>query len=94
MQFIHVQNDFDQSIHIFSKNSLEKIIKMKEEQCYYVDSDLHDLVTWKSVKDSESNMLKSGKTNDTDESISWQNLEVLSDIINENVSISFEIQIH
>ena len=41
--FIHVQNDSDQLIHISSKNSLEKIIEIKEEQCYYVDSDLHDL---------------------------------------------------
>ena len=63
MQFIHVQNDFDQSIHIFLKNDLEKIIKMKEEQCYYVDNDLHDLTVQKSVKDSESNTLKSDKTN-------------------------------
>jgi len=44
MQFIHVQNNSDQSIHIISKNSLEKIIKIKEEQCYYVNSNLHDLM--------------------------------------------------
>ena len=108
MQFIHVWNDSDQPIHIFSKNDLEKIIKMKEEQCYYVDNDSHDLTVWKSVKDDESNMLKSNKTNqvsidlfvmsdminDTDESIFQQNSEILSDIINENVSISFRIQIH
>ena len=67
---------------------------MKEEQCYYVDSDLHGLVAWKPVEDSEPNTLKSGKTNSTGETIFWQNFEVLSDIINENVSISFEIQIH
>ena len=30
MQFIHVQNDFNQSIHIISKNSLEKIIEIKK----------------------------------------------------------------
>ena len=45
MQFIYVQNDSDQSIHIISKNRLEKIIKMKKEQCYYIDSDLYDLMT-------------------------------------------------
>ena len=31
MQFIHVQNDSDQSIYITLRNDLEKIIKMKEE---------------------------------------------------------------
>ena len=36
---------------------------MKEEQCYYIDSDLHDLVTQKSAEDNESNVLKSDKTN-------------------------------
>ena len=107
MQFIHVQNDSDWSIHIFLKNSLEKIIEMKEEQCYYVDSNLHNLVIWKSAEDNESNVLKSDKINqvlidlfdvfDTiniSETIFWQNLEVLLNIINENVSILFRIQIH
>ena len=58
MHFIHVQNDSDWSIHILLKNSLKKIIEMKEKQCYYVDNDLHDLTIWKSAKDDESNMLK------------------------------------
>ena len=69
-QFIHVWNDFDQSIHIFSKNSLRKIIKMKEEQCHYIDSNSHDLMTQNSVEDDESNMLKISKTN------FWQNSDV------------------
>ena len=108
MQFIHVQNDFNQSIHIFLKNSLEKIVEIKEKQCYYVDNNLHDLMIWKSAKNDESNMLKLNKTNwilidlfvvsdmtnDTDEIIAQQNSEVLLNIINKNVSISFEIQIH
>ena len=63
MQFIHVWNDSDQSIHIFLKNSLEKIIEMKEKQCYYIDNDLHDLTAQKSAKNSKSNALKSDKTN-------------------------------
>ena len=63
MQFIHVQNDSDQPIHIFLKNSLEKIVEMKEEQCYYIDSNLHDLVAQNSAKNSESNMLKTDETN-------------------------------
>ena len=62
MHFIHVQNDSDWPIHISSKNSLEKIIKMKEKQCYYVDNDLHDLTVQKSAKDDESNTLKLSKT--------------------------------
>ena len=61
--FIHVWNDFNQLIHISLKNSLEKIIKMKEKQCYYIDSNLHDLTAWKSVKDDKSNTLKSDKIN-------------------------------
>ena len=36
-------NNSDQSIHIILKNDLEKIIEMKEKQCYYVENDLHDL---------------------------------------------------
>ena len=43
MQFIHVQNDSDQSIHITLKNDLEKIIEMKKKQYYYIDNNLHDL---------------------------------------------------
>ena len=61
MQFIHVQNDSDKSIHIFSKNDLEKIIEMKEEQCYYIDNDSHDLMIQKSAKNNESNTQKSDK---------------------------------
>ena len=61
---------------------------MKEEQCYYIDSDSHDLTAQNSVKDNESNTLKTDKTN------FQQNFSVQSDIINENVSISHSIQIH
>ena len=63
MQFIHVQNDSDWSIHIISKNDLEKIIEMKKKQYHYVDNNSHDLTVWKSVKNNESNVLKSSKTN-------------------------------
>ena len=61
---------------------------MKEKQCYYVDSNLHDLTAQNSVKNDESNMLK------TDETNSQQNFNVQSNMINENVSISHSIQIH
>ena len=63
MHFIHVWNDFDQSIHISLKNDLEKIIEMKEKQYYYIDSNSHDLTVWKFVKNDESNTLKLEKTN-------------------------------
>jgi len=36
---------------------------MKKEQYYYVDSDSHNLIVQKFVKDSELNMLKLSKTN-------------------------------
>ena len=36
---------------------------MKEEQYYYVNNNLHDLTAQKSVKDDESNALKSDKIN-------------------------------
>ena len=62
---------------------------MKEEQCYYVDSNSYDLTAQKLVKDNESNTLKSDKT-----IIVQQNFRVLLNIINENISIFFEIQIH
>ena len=62
---------------------------MKEKQCYYVDSNLHDLAAQKFVKDDESNTLKLSKT-----TIAQQNFKILFNIINENVSIFFKIQIH
>ena len=81
---------------------------MKEKQCYYVDSDSHDLMIWKSAENNELNTLKSNKINqvlinlfdmfnkinDISKTIFQQNFRILSDIINENVSISFEIQTH
>ena len=61
---------------------------MKEKQCHYIDNDLHDLTAQNSPENNESNMLKIDKTN------FWQNFDVQSDIINENVSISHDIQIY
>ena len=84
MQFIHVQNDSDQSIHIFSKNNLEKIIEMKEKYYYYINSNLHDLITQKFMKDSELNMLKLNKTNQV-----LINLFVVFDMINNTDRINF-----
>src|SRR5205809_5627381 len=80
---------------------------MKKEQCYYIDSNLHDLTIQKSAKNDESNMLKSDKTNqilinlfdmsDTtniSKIIFQQNFRVSLNTMNKNVSISFRIQIH
>ena len=61
---------------------------MKEEQCHYIDSNLHDLMTQNSAENSESNMLKISEIN------FQQNLNVQFDMINENISISYSIQIH
>src|SRR5204863_8188217 len=49
IQFIHLKNDSDRIIHITSKNSLEKITEMKEENCYLVNENFHDLITLKSI---------------------------------------------
>ena len=61
---------------------------MKEKQCHYIDSNLHDLTVQNSAEDSKLNTLKISETN------SQQNSDVQSDTINENVSISHDIQIH
>ena len=57
---------------------------MKEKQCYYIDSNLHDLTVQKSVKDDESNILKSDKTNQV-----LIDSFVVSDIINSTDEIIF-----
>src|SRR5437764_6999135 len=53
IQFIHLKNDSDRVIHITSKNSLEKIIEMKEENYYLVNENSHDLITLKSISKCE-----------------------------------------
>src|SRR5204862_7286757 len=50
VQFVHLKNDSNQSIHINLKNCLEKITKMKEKHCYLIDENFHDLAVLKSVK--------------------------------------------
>src|SRR5436190_6043732 len=50
VQFVHLKNDSNQSIHINLKNCLEKITEMKKKHCYLVDENSHDLVALKSVK--------------------------------------------
>src|SRR5205809_7992931 len=50
IQFVHLKNDSNQSIHINLKNCLEKITKMKEKHCYLVDENSHDLAALKFIK--------------------------------------------
>src|SRR6266487_3072457 len=50
VQFVHLKNDSNQSIHINFKNYLEKIIEMKEKHCYLINKNSHSLVALKSVK--------------------------------------------
>ena len=55
IQFVHLKNDSNQSIHINLKNCLEKIIKMKEKYCYLVNENFHSLAALKSVKPFSKN---------------------------------------
>src|SRR5437762_12013768 len=50
VQFVHLKNDSNQSIHINFKNCLEKIIEMKKKHCYLVNENSHSLAALKSVK--------------------------------------------
>ena len=50
IQFMHLKNNSNQSIHINFKNCLEKIIEMKEKHCYLVNENSYDLAVLKSVK--------------------------------------------
>src|SRR5204863_1241181 len=49
IQFVHLKNNSDRVIHITSKNSLEKITKMKEENCYLVNENSHDFAALKLI---------------------------------------------
>ena len=50
IQFVHLKNNSNQSIHINLKNCLEKITEMKEKHCYLVNENSHGLAALKSVK--------------------------------------------
>src|SRR5947207_8840564 len=80
IQFVHLKNDLNQSIHINFKNCLEKITKMKEKHCYLIDENSHDLAALKSVK-------LSSKCECFECSYSATNSR-------EDVLISFDIKIH
>src|SRR5436305_11959688 len=50
IQFMHLKNDLNQSIHINFKNCLEKITEMKEKHCYLVNENFHSLAALKFIK--------------------------------------------
>src|SRR5947207_800306 len=50
IQFMHLKNNSNQSIHINFKNCLEKITEMKEKHCYLINENSHNLAALKSVK--------------------------------------------
>src|SRR5436190_11301128 len=80
IQFMHLKNNSNQSIHINFKNCLEKITEMKEKHCYLVNENSHSLAALKSVK-------LSSKCEHSEHSHSTINSR-------EDVSISFSIKIH
>src|SRR5438034_4341457 len=50
VQFMHLKNNSNQSIHINLKNCLEKIIKIKKKHCYLVNENSHNLAALKFIK--------------------------------------------
>src|SRR5947207_6692175 len=80
IQFVHLKNDLNQSIHINFKNCLEKIIKMKEKHCYLINENSHDLAALKFIK-----LLSKCKCSEHSHSVTNSR---------ENVLISFDIKIH
>src|SRR5204862_5061390 len=80
IQFVHLKNDLNQSIHINFKNCLEKITKIKKKHCYLVNENFYDLAALKFIK-------LSSKYECSEYSHSVTNSR-------EDVSISFDIKIH
>ena len=80
VQFVHLKNNSNQSIHINFKNCLEKITEMKEKHYYLVDENSHSLAVLKFIK-------LFSKCECSEHSHSATNSR-------EDVSISFSIKIH
>src|SRR5436305_10776866 len=80
IQFVHLKNNSNQSIHINLKNCLEKITEMKKKHCYLVNKNFHDLTALKFIK-------LFLKCEHSEHSHSATNSK-------EDVSISFNIKIH
>src|SRR5437762_9827471 len=79
IQFVHLKNDSNQSIHINFKNCLKKIIEMKKKHCYLVNENFHDLAALKFVK-----LFSKCECSECSHSVTNSR---------ENVSISFSIKI-
>src|SRR5436190_4863064 len=80
IQFMHLKNNSNQSIHINFKNCLKKITEMKKKYYYLINKNSHNLAALKSVK-----LLSKYKHSEC--SYSATNSR-------EDVSISFNIKIH
>src|SRR5436190_14539325 len=80
IQFVHLKNNSNQSIHINFKNCLEKITKMRKKHCYLVDENSHDLAALKFIK-----LLSKYEHSECSHSATNSR---------EDVSISFNIKIH
>src|SRR5436190_18504960 len=50
IQFVHLKNNSNQSIHINFKNCLEKITEMKKKHCYLINENSHSLAALKFIK--------------------------------------------
>src|SRR5947207_15874459 len=50
IQFMHLKNNLNQSIHINFKNCLKKITEMKEKHYYLINENFHDLAALKFIK--------------------------------------------
>jgi len=80
VQFMHLKNNSNQSIHINFKNCLEKITEMKEKHCYLINKNSYNLIVLKFIK-----LLS--KYECSEHSHSATNSK-------EDVLISFDIKIH
>src|SRR5947207_14800653 len=63
IQFMHLKNNSNQSIHINLKNCLEMITKMKEKHCYLVDENSHDLAALKLLSKCQHSECSHSVTN-------------------------------
>ena len=80
IQFMHLKNNSNQSIHINFKNCLEKITEMKEKHCYLINENSHSLAALKFIK-----LFSKYKHSECSHSATNSR---------ENVLISFSIKIH
>ena len=63
VQFVHLKNNLNQSIHINFKNCLEKITEMKEKHCYLIDENSHDLTALKLLSKYQCSECSHSATN-------------------------------